>query len=318
MRRTGAIAAVAALLVLGATGCGGGTTTVLRTVTTPGHPPIRKLSLAHRDPEAPRVEPGHRPHSEAGCVEPGGGRVKTIYLRSEGETCVRVAPRDRLLFVDATGSGGGAEVSVGSYQAYIGIGGSALFPAPVGTYLGQGSHRARTGADATAPWVLVLPEGCQVKETRPGESLCFAAGAPPCPSSALALHAGRGGAGLGTYYGHTLLVNRSDRTCSVSGLPQVTPIDAAGREIRAPFETDGHTTTMSGNHPRTITLEPGAAATFEMNSGTAANYPRSSCHPRKAATLEVAIPGAGGPPLSLPSGLEVCASRVNVSVGRIE
>src|SRR5712664_4739093 len=108
MSRTGALAAVAALLTVGAAGCGGGAggpTTVFRTVTTSANPAVHRLAFAHRDPEAPRVEPGHQPHSEAGCIEPRGGRVKTVYLRSEGETCVRVAPRDRLLFVNATGVG---------------------------------------------------------------------------------------------------------------------------------------------------------------------------------------------------------------------
>lgn len=310
--------------MLAAAGCGGGAATVVRTVTTAGHPQVQKLVLAHRDPEAPRVEQGHRPHSEAGCVEPGGGRVKTVYLRSEGETCVRVAPRDRLLFVNVIGTGpgheepGGTEVSAGPYEAWVGIGRSALFPAPVGTYLGLGSHRVKTGADTTEPWVLVLPEGCQVEDTKPGESLCFAADAPSCQSTGLALHAARGGAGAGTYYEPILVVNRSRRTCTVAGFPRVRAIDAGGRRIGAAFETEGSATTMTGNHPRRIALEPGAAATFEMNSGDAANYPRSACHPRKATTLEVTIPGAGGTPLSLPVELEVCARGGNVRVGRIE
>lgn len=244
--------------------------------------------------------------------------MKTVFLRSEGETCVRVAPRDRLLFVDATGSGGGAEVSLGSFQAYIGIGGSALFPAPVGTYLGLGSHRAQTGADATAPWILVLPEGCQVKDTEPGESLCFAAGAPPCHAGGLALHQGGGGGALGTDYQHVLLVNRSARTCSVAGYPEVQAVDAEGGAIGVPFHTGASTPSDTGGHPRTITLEPGAAATFEMNTGTAANHPRSTCRPRKADHVKVTIPGAGDSPLSLPYELEVCARGGNVSVGRIE
>jgi hypothetical protein len=318
------------LVILGvaAAGCGGGsghTTTVVRTVTTPVRTPVRRLSLAHRDREARRIEPGHRPRSEAGCIEPRGGRVKTVYLRSEGETCVRVAPRDRLLFVNAVGVGAGhgepepVEVDAGPYRAYAPTEGSALFPAPVGTYLAPGSHRVETGADATSPWVLVLPEGCQVGDTRPGESLCFAGHRPPCKAAELGVHEGRGGAGAGTYYGHVLVVNRSARTCTVSGFPQVTPIDDAGRPLDEPFPTSVHTTMIGGgDHPRTIALEPGAAAIFEMNSGTAANYSRSACRPRKAATLRVTIPGAGGPPLSLPSGLEVCTAGANVSVGRIE
>jgi Protein of unknown function (DUF4232) len=283
--------------------------------------PIRRLSLAHRDPEAPRVQPGRRPRAEAGCTRPPGGRVKAVLLESKGETCVRVSPHDLLLFVDTVREPEPEPVSVeaGPYTSYAPTGGSTLIPAPVGTYLAPGLHRIETGEDATAPLVLVLPEGCQVSDTSPGESLCFAGHRPPCRASALAAHAGRGGAGAGTYYGKLLLVNRSDRVCAVSGFPQVTPMSAAGRPLSEAFPTSRHTREIGApDRPQEIDLEPGAAAFFAMDSGEAANYSRSICRPRKAATLRIAIPGAGGPPLSLRSGLEVCTRRSNVSVGRIE
>ncbi len=327
MLRVGAVAAVTTVLALLAAGCGGGsggTVMVVRTVTTPSRPRVQSLSLAQRVPEAPRIERGHRPDSEVGCPEPRGGQVKAVYLRSEGETCVRVAPRDRLLFVNAVEFGpggeepGGVEVNAGPYRGDARVGRPALFTAPVGTYLGLGSHRVGTSADATEPRVLVLPEGCQVKETRPGESLCFAAGAPPCRSSELAIRAGQGGAGAGTYYGHPVLVNRSHRVCAVAGFPQVTPVDAAGQPLAPPFPTSRYASINGGVHPRRIVLEPGAAAVFAMNTGTAANYSRSACHPRKPASLEVRIPGAGGPPLSLPPGEEICATGTNVNIGPIE
>jgi Protein of unknown function (DUF4232) len=324
MARVGAIVVLVAMLMGAVAGCGGGsghTTTVRRTVTIPFHSPVRRLSLAHRDPDSARVEAGRRLHSEAGCTRSPGGRVKAIELRSEGETCVRVSPHDLLLFVDTVRDPEPepVEVSAGPYTSYAPSGGSTLIPAPVGTYLGPGLHRVETGADATAPLVLVLPEGCQVADTSPGESLCFAGHRPPCRSSDLAVHAGRGGAGAGTFYGHVLLVNRSARTCAVSGFPEVTPLDATGRPLGRPFPTSIHTKTIGGgDHPPTIDLEPGAAAVFGMNSGTAANYSRPACRPRKAATLRVTIPGAGGPPLSLPSGLEICTKGADVSVGRIE
>jgi Protein of unknown function (DUF4232) len=322
MRRVGAIAAVAALLVVGAAGCGG-TTTVTRTVTTPAPSPVETLVLARHDPEAPQHESGS--HEEGtNCRTLGGGRVKTIPLRSTTAGCYRIVPRDRLLFVNETGIGpdhgepNPVEVQVGDYRASIGVGKSALFQAPVGDYLRLGLHLVYTDATVQRPSIQVLPEGCSFDHTKPGESLCFAPGAPPCRSTGLAIHAGRGGAAAGTDYEHLLVANRSGRTCTVAGFPRVTPIDAAGGPVGPPFPTSAGTTTMSGNHPRTIALEPGAAATFEMNSGAAANYPRSTCHPRKAASLEVTIPGAGGPPLSLHSGLEICAGEINVSVGRIE
>jgi Protein of unknown function (DUF4232) len=314
-----------AMVALLAAGCGGGsdhTTTVTRTVRVPVHSPVGTLSLARRDRDAPRIEPGHRPRSEAGCVEPRGGHVKTVYLRSEGETCLRVAPRDRLLFAEAVGPGeeaGGVEVRAGPYQGYGRIGGSVLIPAAVGTYLSPGLHRVHTGADVTAPLVLVLPEGCQVADTKPGESLCFAGHRPPCKASDLRVHALRGGAGLGTYYAHDLIVNRSARTCTVSGFPHVVPLDSRGRPVLPSIPTSGYTTTNDGNHPRRIALEPGAAATFEINTSTAADYsPRSSCRPRRAATLRIHVPGSGDGTESVTYGMELCTERSNVSVGRIE
>jgi Protein of unknown function (DUF4232) len=128
-----------------------------------------------------------------------------------------------------------------------------------------------------------------------------------------------GGGGMGTYYQQIEVVNRSDRTCTVSGFPHVVPLDARGRSVLPSIPTSGYTRTNSGNHPRRIALEPGAAATFEINTSTAANYsPRSSCRPRKAATLRIHVPGSGEGTGSVPYGMELCTRRSNVGVGRIE
>lgn len=243
MGRVGAIVAVTAMLVLLVAGCGGGThtTTVVRTVTTPGRPPVRQLVLARHDPEAPQHESGAHEEGTNGCRTLGGGRVKTIPLRSTAAGCYRVAPRDRLLFVNETGIGpdlgeaNPVEVQLGDYRASIGIGKSALFQDPVGTYLRLGLHLAYTDATVQRPSIQVLPEGCSFDPTKPGESLCFAPGAPPCRSSALAIHAGGAGAAAGTDYEHLLIVNRSGRTCTVAGFPRVTSVDAAGRPVGARF-----------------------------------------------------------------------------------
>jgi hypothetical protein len=126
------------------------------------------------------------------------------------------------------------------------------------------------------------------------------------------------GPGAGTYYGKFLHVNRSDSVGAVSGFPQVTPTSAEGWPLSAAF-TSGQTREIGApDSPQEIDLEPGAAAFFAMDPGEVANYSRSICLPRQAATLRMAIPGTGGPPLSLRSGLEVCTRRSNVSVGRIE
>jgi hypothetical protein len=319
-----AFALLAAVLVAGCGGGGGTTSTVTTTVTTAAPAPVQELALARRDPEAVRRPEAGDHRSPVDCRPVKGGEVKTIPLRSVSAGCFEVAPRDRLLFVNSGVDSRHEEpnqvhVSLGGWEATVGVGESALFPRMISDYLGIGLHSVYTNATVQRPSILVLPEGCAVKDPKAGESLCFAAGAPPCRSSELAIHAARNGAAGGTSYQSFLLVNRSGRTCTIAGFPKVTPIDAAGRPLDPPFPTSAHTTVIdSGNHPRKIALEPGAAATFEINTGSAADHPRSACHPRKAPTLEVTIPGPGGTPLPLVYGQEVCAGGGNVSVGRIE
>lgn len=154
--------------------------------------PVQSIVLAHRSPEGPRIEPGE--HIQSGCSRERGGRVKAIHIYSGAGHCIRVEPRDRLLFVNSTDigqdprEGNEVVVTLGGYEARIGPGQSALFPAPAGPYLALGLHRTNTHADAPAPLVMVLPEGCAIPNhglprgppLAPGEGLCFVEGAPPC------------------------------------------------------------------------------------------------------------------------------------------
>jgi hypothetical protein len=315
-------AAVATLLALLATGCGAGTTTVQRTVTVTTQAPRAPQSLiyARRTLEGARRELGERV-SPRGCAQAPGGRVKTVHVYSVISTCVRVSPRDRLLFINSTGIGrdhrepNPVEISLGAYSAFIGIGQSALFPAPAGSYLRLGLHEADTSASAQQPSVLVLPEGCAIEDPKPGEGLCFATGAPPCPSPSVKVRVGRTGIATGTIYQPFDLVNDSSRTCSVSGFPRVVAVDAAARPIGPPGTADHLLTTMSGNHPKTIALTPGGVAIFEMRYGEALNLPQP-CGIRKARALRIAITPSG-PPQTVPYQMELCR-RQSFDVGRIE
>jgi len=97
------------------------------------------------------------------------------------------------------------------------------------------------------------------------------------------------------------------------------PLDSRGRPVLPSIPISAHMTTMSGNHPRRVALEPGAAATFELNTGTAANYtPRSSCRPRKPTMIRIHVPGSGEGTGSVTYGMELCTKRSNVGVGPIE
>jgi hypothetical protein len=327
MRRVGVIAVVTGALALLAAGCGGGsggTSTVTDTVTTAASAPIQKLVIGRRDPEAVRRREAGAHRSPADCQEVKGGRVKTIPLHSDSAGCFQVAPRDQLLFVNSTGTGPAHEepeqvhVSVGGWEATIEVGQSALFPKAVGDYLGIGLHSGYVNANVQRPSILVLPEGCAVKDPKAGESLCFAAGAPPCHGSELGYRAPMGGAGAGTYYQQIDVVNRSDRICTVTGFPRLVALDPSGHLIgRIP--TWGRTRTMpSARHPRKIALEPGGAAIFELNTGAAANYSRSACRPRKAGTLRISVPSSGPAARPIAYGMELCSTGGNASAGPIE
>jgi hypothetical protein len=326
VQTVGATAAVL-VLVLAAAGCGGGsagTSTVVKTVTTAAPAAIQKLVIGRRDPEAVRRREAGAHRSPADCREVKGGRVKTIPLRSDSAGCFQVAPRDQLLFVNSTGIGPRHEepnqvhVSLGGWEATIGVGESALFPRTIGDYLGIGLHSVYTNATVQRPSILVLPEGCAVKDPKAGESLCFAAGAPPCHGSELGYRAPMGGAGAGTYYQRVLVVNGSGHTCTVTGFPHLVALDSNGRPI-LPIPTSGLTTAIaSGRHPRKIALEPGGAATFELNTTNAANYSRSACLPRKAVTLRISVPSSGSGTSLVPYGWELCTTGSNARAGRIE
>jgi hypothetical protein len=246
--------------------------------------------------------------------------VKTTNLYPDVGNCITLSPRDRLLVVNSTGEGSPREahpvrVSLGDYDAEVGIGDTALFP-PAGTYLGIGLHQLDTHGEAPAPSVLVVPEGCSPRDPRPGEGLCFGGGSPRCRGLALRVKAVRGGAGLGTVYQPFEVVNHSGRTCTVSGFPRLSAVDRRGRPIGPPARQDPATTTMSGGHSATIALGPGDAATFEMTYGEAANY-SPSCGPRKSAALRVTVVAAG-PSQELPYRMERCPHTQGFDVGRLE
>lgn len=152
-----AVALVAAML-LG--GCDGGTV------------------IGHRL-GSPRVEPGGQLLPASPCYTFARHGTTEVHLFSDAPHCTRVAPGERLLFVNDTGIGpqhAGAtpvRVRVGNYAVRIEPNGRGLIPAPVRTYLGRGSHLVQT-AGARGATILVLPPDCAVRPpAAPGEELCF-------------------------------------------------------------------------------------------------------------------------------------------------
>lgn len=102
-----------------------------------------------------------------------------MYLDSDvpSPRCLRVPPRDRILFVNTTGGPYQrhqevVRIRVGDWRVRLGPHQFALIPAPVGSYLGRGFHRLGASG-APAPSILVLPEDCALGRPEPGKALCF-------------------------------------------------------------------------------------------------------------------------------------------------
>jgi hypothetical protein len=141
-------------------------------------PRARRTVVGHRLGPA-RIEPGDQVLPASPCQGISTNGTTTVHIFSDTPHCVRVAPGERLLFVNDTGIGpqyaGAAAIRilVGDYELWIGPHGSGLIPAPVETYLGHGSHRVRI-AGAPGATVLLLPPVCAIRPpVAPGEELCF-------------------------------------------------------------------------------------------------------------------------------------------------
>jgi hypothetical protein len=141
-------------------------------------PQAGRTVVAHRL-GAPRVERGTQGLPASPCMTLGTNGTTTVHIFSDAGHCARVEPGERLRFVNDTGIGprhtGEAAIRVlaGGYELWIEPGGSGVIPAPVGTYLGRGSHPVRV-AGAPGPTILVLPPNCAIRPpAESGEELCF-------------------------------------------------------------------------------------------------------------------------------------------------
>ena len=176
---SGGIALLAAVLALG--GCGSGSMTEAEgkpvDETAAPRPPEPRTVVGHRRGPA-RIEPGEQSLPARPCVTFGRNGTTTVHIFPEAPLCVRVAPGERLLFVNDTGIGPQRatviRVLVGNFKLRIEPRGKGLIRAPVETYLGRGSHRVRvTGAPGAT--ILRLPPVCAIRPPAgPGEELCFA------------------------------------------------------------------------------------------------------------------------------------------------
>jgi hypothetical protein len=141
-------------------------------------PGAARTVIGHRLGPA-RVEPGDQSLPASPCGKLGKNGTTTVHIFPESAHCARVAPGERLLFVNDTGIGpqhaeaAAIRILVGDYELWLGPDEEGLISAPVETYLGRGSHRVRI-AGAPGAMILLLPPVCAIHPpVAPGEELCF-------------------------------------------------------------------------------------------------------------------------------------------------
>jgi hypothetical protein len=128
------------------------------------------------------------------------------------------------------------------------------------------------------------------------------AAAPACPTSALRLSAGRGGAAAGTYYLSLVFTNTGGTTCSLRGFPGASFVDATGGQLGLPADRS------AGEPMHRVVLASGAKAHALLGIPETANFSRSDCQPRHAAGVR-AYPPEQTQSLVVRIKLTVCTTK---------
>ena len=106
---------------------------------------------------------------------------------------------------------------------------------------------------------------------------------PPCRDGQVGASAGRGGAGLGSYYDVVIFRNIASTTCSLFGYPGVTLADGSGHPVKTDQQRDPAT-------PHLVVLAPGEAASVTMSGADSGpNGGATPCKP--SAGVLVIAPG---------------------------
>lgn len=139
----------------------------------------------------------------------------------------------------------------------------------------------------------------------------------PCATDQLTAALGQGGGGAA---GHSLptidLTNASDTTCTLTGYPGVSFVgDDNGTQLGAAATRDG-----SGPAATTVTLDPGAAASAQLDITRAENYSEADCAPQPADGLRIYPPDQDEALFVATDGYTACANDqiVLISVRPLE
>jgi Protein of unknown function (DUF4232) len=152
--------------------------------------------------------------------------------------------------------------------------------------VGCGSMSA-PGANPTV--TVAVPASGPASATAPASQLpagATGAAAPACPNNSLSVTHEDAGVAAGTAYQRLVFTNTSGTACTLYGYPGVSFVTGVGGSmIGVPAGEDPVS-------PRTlVTLAPGGQASALLGTGTAIDYPQSTCQPVNATWLRIYPPG---------------------------
>jgi hypothetical protein len=108
---------------------------------------------------------------------------------------------------------------------------------------------------------------------------------PACTTPELAVRLGTNGSGAaGSIYYPLNFTNTSGHSCTLTGYPGVSAVNASGGQLGSAAGRDMTTAA------KTLTLTHGATATSTLQIAEVGNYPTATCQPTKAAGLRVYVP----------------------------
>ncbi len=127
-----------------------------------------------------------------------------------------------------------------------------------------------------------------------------------CATSALKVSLGKPNATAGTTFFPLKFVNKSKRSCTMSGYPGVSAVTKSGKQI-------GKAAKRIQSKFRTVTLAPGKQQSSSIGIVDTGNFSQSRCKPVTAAGLKV-FPPNQAKAVTLKKKFSTCSSKASTSL----
>ena len=127
-----------------------------------------------------------------------------------------------------------------------------------------------------------------------------------CATSALKISLGRANPTAGTIFYPLKFVNKSGKSCTLTGYPVVSAVTSSGKQI-------GNAAKRISSKFRTVTVAPGKQQSASIGIVETGNFSASRCKPVTAAGLKV-VPPNQSKAVTLKKRFSTCSSKASTSL----